>query len=122
MSNSEDKKAQPWDVISKSQKNWDSLTNVLFSAEHILCHLQFALYVLIYETELLTQPQKEVLILRFGLLDGRKKSGKEVAKILGISVDRARAHEVKALRKLREKMNIAQSFIQIEQELANLAN
>lgn len=122
MSNSEDKKAQPWDVISKSQKNWDSLTNVLFSAEYILCHLQFVLYVLIYETELLTKPQKEVLMLRFGLLDGRKKSGKEVAKILGISVDRARAHEVKALRKLREKMNIAQSFIQIEQELANLAN
>jgi RNA polymerase primary sigma factor len=45
--------------------------------------------------------EKEVLLARFGLVDGDSKSIDEIAKKLGISRDRVRISEARALNKLR---------------------
>lgn len=45
--------------------------------------------------------EKEVLILRFGLQDGRDRTLEEVGKILSVTRERIRQIEAKALRKLR---------------------
>lgn len=45
----------------------------------------------------LTEPEAEVLKLRFGLADGKKRSLEEVAEILGLSRERVRQIEHKAI-------------------------
>ncbi len=49
----------------------------------------------------LTDREKRVLQLRFGLLDGRSRTLEEVGKVFGVTRERIRQIEAKALRKLR---------------------
>ena len=49
----------------------------------------------------LTDREKKVLQLRFGLLDGRSRTLEEVGKVFGVTRERIRQIEAKALRKLR---------------------
>lgn len=56
----------------------------------------------------LTEKQRSVLCLRFGLKSNRPLALAEVARRIGISRERARQVERKALRQLREMMNVAE--------------
>ena len=49
----------------------------------------------------LTEREKQVLILRFGLIDGRARTLEEVGKVFDVTRERIRQIEAKALRKLR---------------------
>lgn len=49
----------------------------------------------------LTEREKQVLILRFGLIDGRARTLEEVGKVFEVTRERIRQIEAKALRKLR---------------------
>ncbi|MDO5037096.1 MAG: RNA polymerase sigma factor RpoD [Tissierellia bacterium] len=49
----------------------------------------------------LTEREKEVLTLRFGLIDGRARTLEEVGKVFDVTRERIRQIEAKALRKLR---------------------
>jgi RNA polymerase primary sigma factor len=49
----------------------------------------------------LSERERMVLVLRFGLLDGRERTLAEVSKELGVTRERVRQIEGKALRKLR---------------------
>ena len=51
--------------------------------------------------ETLTPREQEVLILRFGLRDGRTRTLEEVGKEFNVTRERIRQIEAKALRKLR---------------------
>jgi len=50
----------------------------------------------------LTQREREVLILRFGLNDGKQRTLEQVGKLVGITRERTRQIELKALRALRQ--------------------
>lgn len=54
--------------------------------------------------EMMSEREKEVLDMRFGLTDGKKRTLAEVAKKLGVSRERIRQIEEDALRKLRKFM------------------
>jgi len=54
--------------------------------------------------ETLTPREKKVLKLRFGLDDGRSRTLEEVGQIFGVTRERIRQIEAKALRKLRHPM------------------
>lgn len=65
-----------------------------------------ASYMLLKETlgevmNSLTEREKQVLILRFGLADGRARTLEEVGKVFDVTRERIRQIEAKALRKLR---------------------
>ncbi len=51
--------------------------------------------------ETLTAREKKVLQLRFGLEDGRSRTLEEVGQVFGVTRERIRQIEAKALRKLR---------------------
>ena len=51
----------------------------------------------------LTPREKKVLILRFGLTDGRARTLEEVGKEFNVTRERIRQIEAKALRKLRQR-------------------
>jgi RNA polymerase primary sigma factor len=50
----------------------------------------------------LTPREREVLILRFGLNDGQQRTLEQVGKLVGITRERTRQIELKALRALRQ--------------------
>ena len=50
----------------------------------------------------LTQREREVLVLRFGLNDGKQRTLEQVGKLVGITRERTRQIELKALRALRQ--------------------
>lgn len=52
--------------------------------------------------KMLTQREREVLILRFGLNDGKQRTLEQVGKLVGITRERTRQIELKALRALRQ--------------------
>lgn len=54
--------------------------------------------------ETLTPREKKVLTLRFGLDDGRSRTLEEVGQVFGVTRERIRQIEAKALRKLRHPM------------------
>jgi RNA polymerase primary sigma factor len=51
----------------------------------------------------LSQREKEVIVLRFGLQDGRQRTLEEVGKAFNVTRERIRQIEAKALRKLRHR-------------------
>jgi RNA polymerase primary sigma factor len=50
----------------------------------------------------LTPRERDVLILRFGLNDGKQRTLEQVGKMVGITRERTRQIELKALRALRQ--------------------
>lgn len=54
-----------------------------------------------YVLKTLNVREKEIIELRFGLLDGRERTLEEVGRIFGVTRERIRQIEAKALRKLR---------------------
>ena len=54
---------------------------------------------------LLTEREKTVLILRYGLDDGKARTQKDVGQFLKISAERVRQIESNAIRILRERLN-----------------
>lgn len=61
----------------------------------------------------LTEKEKEVIMLRFGIEDGEAKTLEDVGKLFGVTKERIRQIETKALRKLRQplRQNILKSYI-----------
>ena len=61
----------------------------------------------------LNEREREVIILRFGIEDGQNKSLEEVGKICGVTKERIRQIEIKALRKLRHpfRQSILQEYL-----------
>jgi RNA polymerase primary sigma factor len=57
--------------------------------------------------ECLSDKERELIVLRFGLQDGQRRSLAEVGELFGFSRERARQIEVKALRKLRKRASIS---------------
>lgn len=51
---------------------------------------------------MLTPREREVLVLRFGLNDGQQRTLEQVGKLVGITRERTRQIEIKALRSLRQ--------------------
>jgi RNA polymerase primary sigma factor len=49
----------------------------------------------------LSHRERDVLRLRFGLDDGRQRTLEEIGEMFGLTIERIRQIEVKALRKLR---------------------
>ena len=49
----------------------------------------------------LTEREQKVILLRFGLEDGKPRTLEEVGKVFGITRERIRQIEAKSLRKLR---------------------
>lgn len=71
------------------------------SADHSLAEAAF------YQVlDTLTPREQKVLVLRFGLDDGREKSLAEVGKEINARRERVRQIEAKALRKLRHPIRI----------------
>ena len=61
----------------------------------------------------LNEREREVIILRFGIEDGQNKSLEEVGEICGVTKERIRQIEIKALRKLRQpfRQSILQEYL-----------
>ena len=68
--------------------------------------VNFAIDVLLHDQlmdviKLLTEREQKVILLRFGLEDGKPRTLEEVGKVFGITRERIRQIEAKSLRKLR---------------------
>ena len=68
--------------------------------------VNFAMDVLLHDQlmdviKLLTEREQKVILLRFGLEDGKPRTLEEVGKVFGITRERIRQIEAKSLRKLR---------------------
>lgn len=57
---------------------------------------------------MLTAREREIIILRFGLNDGKPRTLEQVGKLVGITRERTRQIEIKALRFLRQSRKGAQ--------------
>lgn len=78
--------------------------NVCFDKFVAINILRERLYEIIEQA--LTNREREVLELRFGLKDGRMKTLEEVAVLLGTTRERIRQVEAKALRRLRSARDV----------------
>ena len=54
----------------------------------------------------LTEREQKVILLRFGLEDGKPRTLEEVGKVFGITRERIRQIEAKSLRKLRNPSKV----------------
>ncbi|NMB26994.1 MAG: sigma-70 family RNA polymerase sigma factor, partial [Tissierellia bacterium] len=84
----------------------DSQLGDFVEDEHVETPAETATYIMLKEElldvlETLTPREQEVLILRFGLRDGRNRTLEEVGKEFDVTRERIRQIEAKALRKLR---------------------
>ena len=84
----------------------DSHLGDFIQDEHVQVPIDAATYTLLHEQlmevlDTLTEREKKVLRLRFGLDDGRSRTLEEVGKEFNVTRERIRQIEAKALRKLR---------------------
>ena len=73
--------------------------------------VNFAMDVLLHDQLMeviksLTEREQKVILLRFGLEDGKPRTLEEVGKVFGITRERSRQIEAKALRKLRNPSKV----------------
>ena len=73
--------------------------------------VNFAMDVLLHDQLMeviksLTEREQKVILLRFGLEDGKPRTLEEVGKVFGITRERIRQIEAKALRKLRNPSKV----------------
>lgn len=66
--------------------------------------------------DLLSEQEKKVIILRFGLDGKEEKSLQEIGNIIGVSRERIRQIQQKALDKIKKIIDNPQVFLQLEQE------
>lgn len=66
--------------------------------------------------------EQQVLIYRYGLKNSKVISYKEIAKIMGISIEKVRKYRHDALKKLKHKNNMRQTFRDYSSEEENLLN
>jgi RNA polymerase primary sigma factor len=62
----------------------------------------------------LTEREREVLYMRYGLQDGRNRTLEDVGKQIGVTRERIRQIEAKALRKLRHpsRANMLRDYLE----------
>ena len=70
----------------------------------------FEYEMLLDRVKILTKREKKVLELRFGLINGLRKTQREIAKMLGISRSYVSRIEKKAIEKLIKETNIKNNF------------
>ena len=83
------------DIVA--DKDSQTPSDIIGEAESISCMMEFMI--------LLTDREKLVLELRFGLLSGRPKTLEEVSQAIGRTRERVRQIQNQALKKLRDRMN-----------------
>ncbi len=60
--------------------------------------------------EALDERERQIIELRYGLIDGEAKTLAEIAKVMGVSRERVRQLEVTILKKLRQVMKTQDNF------------
>jgi len=90
---------------STTNKMGDYITNDIVSIEEVVEDRELVQSIK-EAIDSLGQREKQILILRFGLEDGNPKTLEEIGNIFGITRERVRQIEEKALRKLRKKKQV----------------
>ena len=90
---------QPWDFFGRNDAEAEQDDNVPVPADAATFTLLKEQLEEVLGT--LTEREQKVLILRFGLEDGRSRTLEEVGKEFNVTRERIRQIEAKALRKLR---------------------